>query len=293
MERLSTGNARLDEVLGGGLDPGRHHAGGGCARHGQDDPGRTVPVRQRHAGATGAVPVDGVRTLRQAVALRTGARVLRHRTSSIGPSSTTISATPCTKTVCAAVLERLDALIKEHQPGVVVIDSFKALRTFAADEAEFRRFLHELAGRLTVLAVSSLWVGEYGPDEATDVTRVRRRRRLSSRSRRGGPPNDRCATSASASFAAATSCPVTTCTASPPADSSCSRDSPTCATTPTPTRPTVTGSRPASRPSTTPSRRATGPVPPPSSPDHPVPARPSWVCTSCSPARPTTNRGSS
>jgi circadian clock protein KaiC len=52
-------------------------------------------------------------------------------------------------------------------PSIVVIDSFKALRTFAADDAEFRRFLHELAGRLSVLAVSSLWVGEYEPTEAT------------------------------------------------------------------------------------------------------------------------------
>ena len=49
-----------------------------------------------------------------------------------------------------------------------MIDSFKALRTFAADDAEFRRFLHDLAGRLSVLAVSSLWVGEYEPGEATN-----------------------------------------------------------------------------------------------------------------------------
>jgi circadian clock protein KaiC len=65
------------------------------------------------------------------------------------------------------VLARIDALMKQHAPGIVVIDSFKALRTFAADDAEFRRFLHELAGRLSVLAVSSLWVGEYEPGEAT------------------------------------------------------------------------------------------------------------------------------
>ena len=63
----------------------------------------------------------------------------------------------------AGVLERIDALVKEHQPGIIVIDSFKALRTFAADDAEFRRFLHDLAGRFSVLAVSSLWVGEYEP----------------------------------------------------------------------------------------------------------------------------------
>ena len=63
-------------------------------------------------------------------------------------------------------LERIDMLIKEHRPGVLVIDSFKALRAFADDEADFRRFLHELAGRLTARAISSLWVGEYAADDA-------------------------------------------------------------------------------------------------------------------------------
>jgi circadian clock protein KaiC len=60
----------------------------------------------------------------------------------------------------SAVLERIDLLVKEHRPSVVVIDSFKALKAFADGEAPFRRFLHELAGRMTALAVSSIWVGE-------------------------------------------------------------------------------------------------------------------------------------
>ena len=50
------------------------------------------------------------------------------------------------------VLSQIDDLIKEHHPGLVAIDSFKALRAFAADETEFRRFLHDLAGRLTAMA---------------------------------------------------------------------------------------------------------------------------------------------
>jgi circadian clock protein KaiC len=46
----------------------------------------------------------------------------------------------------------------------MVIDSFKALSAYAAG-AEFRRFLHNLAGHLSVFPVSSFWVGEYGEDE--------------------------------------------------------------------------------------------------------------------------------
>ena len=176
---------------------------------GQDDPRRTVPVRQRHAGAAGALPLDGVRTLRQAVALRAGARVLRHRQAqSIRLLRRSRRRSAPGRLRRARTPRRL---IKEHRPGIVVVDSFKALRTFAADEAEFRRFLHELAGRLSALAVSSC--GSASTDPTRRLTRPSSPSPTgSSRSRRGGPPNDRCATSASASSAAATSCPVTTCT---------------------------------------------------------------------------------
>jgi circadian clock protein KaiC len=67
------------------------------------------------------------------------------------------------------VLERIDALIKQRHPAILAIDSFKALRSFAGTEADFRRFLHDLAGRLTAVAVSSLWVGEYEAGASTDA----------------------------------------------------------------------------------------------------------------------------
>jgi circadian clock protein KaiC len=66
----------------------------------------------------------------------------------------------------APTLARIDGLLRRHRPGLIVIDSFKALGSFAADEGEFRRFLHDLAGRLTALAASALWVGEYQAGQA-------------------------------------------------------------------------------------------------------------------------------
>ena len=69
----------------------------------------------------------------------------------------------------SGVLSRVDQLIKDHHPGLVVIDSFKALHAFASDQAEFRRFLHDLAGRLTALAASSFWVGEYDADDSSEA----------------------------------------------------------------------------------------------------------------------------
>jgi circadian clock protein KaiC len=63
----------------------------------------------------------------------------------------------------------IDRVLKERRPAIVVIDSFKALRPFASDEAQFRRFLHELAGQLSAMAVSSFWVGEYDREQTTQA----------------------------------------------------------------------------------------------------------------------------
>jgi circadian clock protein KaiC len=66
----------------------------------------------------------------------------------------------------AAVTGRVHSLIKERRPGIVSIDSFKALAAFAADARDFRRFLHDLAALLSAYPATCLWVGEYGEDEA-------------------------------------------------------------------------------------------------------------------------------
>jgi circadian clock protein KaiC len=56
-------------------------------------------------------------------------------------------------------------LLRTHRPGVIVVDSFKALSAYARGSGEFRRFLHDLAGMLSAYPVTSLWVGEYGEEE--------------------------------------------------------------------------------------------------------------------------------
>ena len=63
------------------------------------------------------------------------------------------------------VTKQIATVLRERRPGLIVIDSFKALHAFAEGESDFREFLHELAGLLSALAVSSLWVGEYGSAE--------------------------------------------------------------------------------------------------------------------------------
>ena len=72
-----------------------------------------------------------------------------------------ISAATVNQHGLTGVTEQISASIKERRPGLIVIDSFKALHAFANDFAQFRRFLHELAGRLSAFPTASLWVGEY------------------------------------------------------------------------------------------------------------------------------------
>ncbi len=64
-----------------------------------------------------------------------------------------------------AVTARIATLIKLRRPGIIAIDSFKALAAFADDARAFRRFLHELAALLTAYPATCFWIGEYSEDE--------------------------------------------------------------------------------------------------------------------------------
>jgi circadian clock protein KaiC len=65
----------------------------------------------------------------------------------------------------AAALEQVVTGLRERRPGILVIDSFKALETYADDALEFRRFVTDLAGRLSAAATTAFWVGEYAVTE--------------------------------------------------------------------------------------------------------------------------------
>jgi circadian clock protein KaiC len=167
MQRLSTGDVRLDEVLGGGLV-----ADAITLVVGAPGTGKTILAEQcLFTNASAERPGLYLSTVSEPFGklLRYAQPLEFFDTAQIGRSVFYDDLGDAVhEGGLAGVLERTNALLTEHRPGIVVIDSFKALRAFAANEAEFRRFLHDLAGRLTVVAVSSLWVGEYETSEATD-----------------------------------------------------------------------------------------------------------------------------
>jgi circadian clock protein KaiC len=63
-----------------------------------------------------------------------------------------------------AVVERVAADIRQRRPGLIVIDSFRALSTYGT-AMQFRSFLADLADLLTAFPVSAFWIGEYNPPD--------------------------------------------------------------------------------------------------------------------------------
>ena len=168
IRRTTTGNARLDDVLRGGLVSDAI-----TLVVGAPGTGKTILAQQiMFANASPARPGLYLTTVSEPFdkLLRYGQSLEFFDPATIGDSVFYYDLGDALHQAgLSGVLDRVDSLIKEHRPGIVVIDSFKALHAFAVDEAEFRRFLHDLAGRLTALAISSLWVGEY---ETADAARA-------------------------------------------------------------------------------------------------------------------------
>lgn len=168
MERLSSGHRRLDEILRGGLP-----ANGINLIIGSPGTGKTIlcqqyafhnatPERPALYLSTVSEPFDKIIRYGQSLTFfDPGAIGRRLIYEDLGGS--------LIEGGLSGTMRAIDELMKQHRPGLVVVDSFKALHAFAADESEFRRFLHELAGRLTAVATSAFWVGEYGAEQSRDA----------------------------------------------------------------------------------------------------------------------------
>jgi circadian clock protein KaiC len=163
--RLSSGHAPLDDVLGGGLPASAINL-----IIGTPGSGKTILAEQyMFHNATVEAPALYLSTVSEPFdkALRYGASMEFFDPSRVGSAVLYEDlGGVLLSSGLEGVLDAIDRMLKTHRPALVVIDSFKALTAFAAGEAEFRRFLHGLAGRLSVITTSALWIGEYGSTEA-------------------------------------------------------------------------------------------------------------------------------
>ena len=163
-ERLTSGDEGLDEILGGGLP-----MNGINLIIGLPGSGKTMLSEQFvFAGATEERPAIYFSTVSEPFEkiLRYGQTLSFFDRDAIGRSvyfedlGDTVGEGGLT-----AVTERIGLLTRERGPGIIAIDSFKALAAFAEDAQAFRRFLHQLAALLTAFPVTSFWIGEYSEEE--------------------------------------------------------------------------------------------------------------------------------
>jgi circadian clock protein KaiC len=162
-ERLSSGHPRLDSVLGGGLPANAINM-----LIGLPGTGKTILAQQYvFANATPERPALYLATVSEPFdkILHYGQTLRFFDPEAVGRSVfyEDLGAV-LNEHGLAGVLEQVSDLIKQRRPGMIVIDSFKALSAYA-EGAQFRQFLHDLAGRLSAFTASSLWIGEYGEDE--------------------------------------------------------------------------------------------------------------------------------
>jgi circadian clock protein KaiC len=163
---LTSADEGLDRILGGGLPPN-----GINLIMGLPGSGKTMLSQQFiFAGATEDRPAIYLSTVSEPFE-----KILRYAQTlsffdrhAIGRSVfyEDIGSAVAGEDGLTAVTERIAAVIRERRPGIIAIDSFKALAAFADDDREFRRFLHGLAALLTAFPATVFWIGEYSEDEA-------------------------------------------------------------------------------------------------------------------------------
>jgi circadian clock protein KaiC len=162
MDRILTGNQQLDVILNGGFPANSIHI-----VMGSPGTGKTILAEQlAFANATRARPALYLTTLSEplpkflsylqeygfADVSRIGEDVVY---SSLGDA---LAERP------GELADLIACLVQERKPGVLVIDSFKAIADLMPDLATWRKQLHALAGLLSAYATTSFWVGEYTGD---------------------------------------------------------------------------------------------------------------------------------
>lgn len=161
--RLLSGSRRLDAILGGGLPGNAIHLIAGAPGS-----GKTILAEQyAFANATVERPAVYLSTVSEPLdkLVRFGQTLEFFDVASVGTRVFYESlGEGLEEGGLPRTLDRLRAVLRERHPGILIIDSFKALAAYAATARDFRSFLFELAADSSAVAGSSFWLGEYDLD---------------------------------------------------------------------------------------------------------------------------------
>ena len=164
IDRLSSGQPRFDELVGGGLP-----APAITLIAGAPGTGKTMLAEQFvFHNATIEHPAVYLSTTTEPVEklVRYGQELAFFDKEKIGTAVLYESLLqPLLSHGLQGVLERIIEILRDVRPGLIVVDSFRAFGPFAADDVGYRAFVAELAGRLAASATSAFWVGEYASSE--------------------------------------------------------------------------------------------------------------------------------
>ncbi|MDX6573738.1 MAG: circadian clock protein KaiC [Gaiellales bacterium] len=164
IERLPSGIERLDSILGGGLAANSINLVIGVPGSGK------TMLAQRYAFENGTAdrPALYISTVSEPLdkIVRFGETLSFFDIGAVGHRVLYEDISPALgRDGLAGVTARIQTLLLERGPGVVVIDSFKALTPYAMDARDYRGFLHQLAGAVSALTGTNFWLGEYSVEE--------------------------------------------------------------------------------------------------------------------------------
>lgn len=159
MERLPSGNAQLDLILGGGFGVNSIHV-----IMGSPGTGKTILAEQlAFTNGTSSRPALYITTVSEPLAkfLTYLQEYSFADTSRVGTDVIYTAVGDVLAERPEQVGELVAELVQRHRPGVVVIDSFKAISDLMPNRALWRKHLYDLAGLLSAYRTTTFWVGEY------------------------------------------------------------------------------------------------------------------------------------
>jgi circadian clock protein KaiC len=169
IERLPSGNLRLDEILNGGLLKNAINLIVGVPGS-----GKTILSQQfAFQNATAEHPALYLSTLSEPLdkILRFGEtlKVFDHDAVRDGRVIYEDLGHVLGDEGLDKIHAAIERYLKELRPGVVVIDSFRAFHAIAGDTTEFRRFLYDLTRLLSASATTAVWNAPYTRGQALEA----------------------------------------------------------------------------------------------------------------------------